>query len=47
MILQIHNTIVLQRIELDGKTRSLPFWVFGSVAALIEKHGFAEKLHFK
>jgi hypothetical protein len=45
MVLQIHNTIVLQRVELAEKVRSLYLWVFGSLAALMEKHGFAEKLH--
>jgi hypothetical protein len=30
MVLQVHNTIVLQRGELDGKVRSVPFWIFGS-----------------
>ena len=47
MVLQIHNTIVLQRAERDGKVRAVHFWVFGSLASLMGKHGFAEKLHFK
>ena len=45
MVLQIHNTIVLQRAERDGKVRAVHFWVFGSLASLMGKHGFAEKLH--
>jgi hypothetical protein len=28
--LQIYNTIVLQEVELDGKVRSVHFWMFGS-----------------
>jgi hypothetical protein len=47
MVLQIHNTIVLQRVELDGKASSLHFWIFGSWAALMGKHGFAEKLQLR
>jgi len=30
MVLQIYNTIVLQEVELDGKVRSVHFWMFGS-----------------
>jgi hypothetical protein len=44
MVLQIHKTMVLQRVELDGKARSSPFEVFGLVEALMGKHGFAEKI---
>ena len=44
MVLQIRETMVLQGIELEGKAGSSPFWVFGSFAALMGKHGFAEKL---
>jgi hypothetical protein len=47
MVLQIHNTIVLQGAELDGKVRSLHFWIFGAWAVLMGKHGLAEKLHLK
>jgi len=39
--------MVLQRIELEGKANSSHFLVFGFCAASREKHGFAEKLHFK
>jgi hypothetical protein len=44
MVLQIHATIVLQEAELDGRVKSVPFWIFGSLVALMGKHGFAEKL---
>ncbi len=30
----------------EGKANSPPFWFFVSFAALMGKHGFAEKLHF-
>ncbi len=30
MVLQVGGTMVLQRVELDGKARSLHFWIFGS-----------------
>ena len=45
MVLQIRETMVLQGVELEGKARSWPYWIFGSPAALMGKHGFAEKLH--
>jgi hypothetical protein len=47
MVWQIGETIVLQRVELDGKASSVHFWIFGSWAAFIGKHGFAEKLHLQ
>jgi hypothetical protein len=47
MVLQIRETMVSQRVERDGKAKSSPFWVFGSVEALMGNHGFAEKLHSK
>ncbi len=45
MVLQIGETMVLQRVELEGKVSSPYFWAFGALAALMGKHGFAEKLH--
>ena len=42
MVLQIGKTIVLQRGELEEKTSSLHFWVFGLLTVLMGKHGFAE-----
>src|SRR6266568_1035291 len=39
--------MVLQRVELEGEVSSSHFWIFGSLAALMGKHGFAEKLHLK
>jgi hypothetical protein len=45
MVLHIRQTMVLQRDELNEKAWSLPFWIFGSLAVLMGKHGFAEKLH--
>ena len=45
MVLQIGETMVLQRVELEGKVSSPYFWAFGASAALMGKHGFAEKLH--
>ncbi len=47
MVLQISETIVLQRVELEEKTGSSHFWVFEALAVLMGKHGFAEKLHLK
>jgi hypothetical protein len=47
MVLQIGETIVLQRVELEEKTSSSHFWAFASFAVLMGKHGFAEKLHSK
>jgi hypothetical protein len=47
MVLQIGETIVLQRVELEEKASSSHFWAFGLLAVLIGKHGFAEKLHLK
>jgi hypothetical protein len=45
MVLQIGETMVLQGVELEGKGSSPYFWAFGALAALMGKHGFAEKLH--
>jgi hypothetical protein len=45
MVLQIGETIVLQRVELEERVSSSHIWAFGSLAALMRKHGFAEKLH--
>jgi hypothetical protein len=47
MVLQIRETMVLQRLELGEKASSSHLGVFSSIAALIGKHGFAEKLHSK
>ena len=47
MVLQIGETMVLQRGELEEKARSSYFWVFGQLTVLVGKHDFAEKLHFK
>jgi hypothetical protein len=47
MVLQIGETIVLQRVELEEKTNSSHFWAFASLAVWMGKHGFAEKLHSK
>jgi len=47
MVLQIGETMVLQGVELEGKGSPPHFWIFGSPAALMRKHGFAEKLHQK
>ena len=47
MVLQIGETMVLQRGELEEKAGSSYFWVFGQLTVLVGKHGFAEKLHFK
>ena len=47
MVLQIRETMVLQRVERDGKGSRPHFWVFGPPAAPMRKHGFAEKLHQK
>ena len=47
MVLQIRETMVLQRIELEGKGSLPHFCVFGPSAAPMGKHGFAEKLHKK
>jgi hypothetical protein len=44
MVSQIHDTIVLQGAELDGRIKSVPFWTLGSRVAFMGKHGFAEKL---
>jgi len=30
MVLQIGETMVLQGAELDGRGKSVPFWIFGS-----------------
>jgi hypothetical protein len=35
MVLQIDETIVLQRVELEEKASSLHLWAFGSLAALM------------
>jgi hypothetical protein len=47
MVLQICGTMVLQRLELEEKASSSHFGVFSLSAALMGKHGFAEKLHSK
>jgi hypothetical protein len=47
MVLQIGETMVLQRVELEEKASSTHFWDFGSLTVLMGKHGFAEKLHLK
>jgi hypothetical protein len=44
MVLQIGETMVLQGVELEGEASSSHFWVFGSFAVLMGKHGLAEKL---
>src|SRR6266480_7503989 len=36
MVLQIHNTIVLQMAERNGKVRAVHFWIFGSFAPFNE-----------
>jgi hypothetical protein len=45
MVLQIGETMVLQRGELEEKASSPHFWVFGWLTVLMGKHGFAENLH--
>jgi hypothetical protein len=30
MVVQIRETMVLQEAELDGRVKSMPFWIFGS-----------------
>jgi len=47
MVSQIRETMVLQRVELEEKANSSHFWIFGSFAVLMGKHGFAEKLHLQ
>jgi hypothetical protein len=47
MVLQIGETIVLQRVELEEKISASHFGAFASFAVLIGKHSFAEKLHLK
>jgi hypothetical protein len=47
MVLQIRETMVLQRVELEEKADLSHVWVFRSFVVLMGKHGFAEKLHFK
>jgi hypothetical protein len=47
MVLQIRETMVLQRVELEEKADLSHVWVFRSFVVLMRKHGFAEKLHFK
>jgi len=47
MVLQSGETMVLQKVKLEGEASSSHFSVFGSFAALMRKHGFAEKLHLK
>ena len=43
---KLHVTLpmVLQKVELEEKVSTPFFWTFGSLAALMGKHGFAEKL---
>jgi hypothetical protein len=45
MVLQIGETMVLQRGELEEKVSSPHFCAFGTLTMLMGKHGFAEKLH--
>ena len=47
MVLQIRETMVLQRVERKGKGNPPHLYVFGLPVALMRKHGFAEKLHSK
>jgi hypothetical protein len=47
MVLQIGETMVLQKVELEGEASASPFSVFGSLAAMMRKHGFGAKLHSK
>jgi len=47
MVLQIDETIVLQRVELEKITSSSHFWAFALVVVLMGKHGSAEKFHSK
>ena len=47
MVLQIRETMVLQRVELEEKADLSHFWPFWSFLVLMGNHGFAEKLHFK
>jgi hypothetical protein len=47
MVLQIRETMVLQRGERKRKGNPPHFCVFGLPAAPMRKHGFAEKLHQK
>jgi hypothetical protein len=47
MVLQIRETMVLQRVERKRKGNPPHFCVFGLPAAPMRKHGFAEKLHQK
>jgi len=47
MVLQIDETIVLQRVELEEITSSSHFWAFALFVVLMGKHGSAEKLHSK
>jgi hypothetical protein len=44
MVLQIRETIVLQRVELEEKASSPPFRSFALLPAFVEKLGFAEKM---
>jgi hypothetical protein len=45
--LQIHNTIVLQWVKLEGIGSPSHFCLFGLSVARMRKHRFAEKLHQK
>ncbi|HEX6555731.1 MAG TPA: hypothetical protein VF026_23425 [Ktedonobacteraceae bacterium] len=47
MVPQIGETMVLQWVECEEEASSSHFWVFGSFAVLMGKHGFTEKLHVK
>jgi hypothetical protein len=47
MVLQIRETMGLQRAERDGKVGAAHFWIFGPFALPERKHGFAEKLHLE
>jgi len=47
MVLQIGETRVLQRVELEEKASASYFGAFASFATLMGKHGFAGKLHYE
>ena len=47
MVLQIRETIVLQRIELEIEASSSHFWAFGALAVLMGKHSFADEIYKK
>jgi hypothetical protein len=47
MVLQIRETMVLQRVEREGKGNQPHIWVFNPSVGLMRKHGFAGKIHQK